>query len=423
MQIVSNLPIIFGIVFIALVIGCFQFGIIGKISKSLLCALILTPLGLVGYIMLTIKFYSHGLWLSLVICIGIFLIFICLIWKPFKPKIRKFVMLGLAAVIVVSPGAVFGVKTVRDSMTIESGEFVDLRDYEPFRENTRVKFLDEPSSLSFEDNLPRLDGATALYPLYSAFANATYPPADYDVYGKKSGSAVVCTTTAYAFNNLLDGYADIVFLSDISEQQRAAAKARGLELNFTPIGKEAFVFFVNKRNSATNLTVEDIQGIYSGKITNWKEVGGKNNAIKAYQRSNGSGSQTALEYIMGDVKIMTPPKEDAFDFMGGIYRQVADYKNYKNSLGFSFLYYITEMIADNKVKLLSINGVEPSFESITNGTYPFAGDFYAVTVVREYETDIAKLRAENTQKLIDWILSAQGQELVEKTGYVPLSTK
>jgi phosphate transport system substrate-binding protein len=78
------------------------------------------------------------------------------------------------------------------------------------------------------------------------------------------------------------------------------------------------------------------------------------------------------------------------------------------------------MIAENKIKFLSINGVEPTAANIANGTYPFASDFYAITVVREPENDIDAKRIKNTKKLMDWILSPQGQSLVEKTGYVPI---
>jgi len=69
---------------------------------------------------------------------------------------------------------------------------------------------------------------------------------------------------------------------------------------------------------------------------------------------------------------------------------------------------------------LSIDGVEPTADNIANGTYPFTNDFYAITVVREPETEEDAERIYNAEKLIEWILSPQGQSLVEKTGYVPL---
>jgi len=103
-----------------------------------------------------------------------------------------------------------------------------------------------------------------------------------------------------------------------------------------------------------------------------------------------------------------------------IYQAVSVYKNYKNALGYSFLFYINEMIAEDEIKFLSIDGVEPTADNIANGTYPFTNDFFAITVVREPETEEDAERISNTEKLVEWILSPQGQSLVGKTGYVPL---
>jgi len=398
------------------------------VQKNKIALFISISLGLVFawfiiYFILTLIFLPHALWLTWIIFVAIFFIILICIGKPFYPQTQKFTVFGLTAVIVISLCAAT-IATIYQNSIPEASEIVSLRYYEPFRENTLTKSLDEPSYLRFEDNLPRIDGATALYPLYAAFVRATYPAGEYkvDKYIGQDGATVVCSTTSNAFWELIKGKADVIFLANISNEQRKIAHEHEIELKLTPIGKEAFVFFVNSRNSVSNLTVEDIQGIYSGKITNWREVGGKNNSIRAYQREKNSGSQTALQHIMENVRIMTPPKgkAGAIGPMSGIYEVVADYRNYKNSLGFSFHYYITGMIAENKVKLLSINGIEPSTESIANGTYPFVGDFYAITAVRDYEIEEDKIRVENTQKLIEWILSPQGQSLVEKTGYVPL---
>ena len=121
----------------------------------------------------------------------------------------------------------------------------------------------------------------------------------------------------------------------------AMAKKEG---TLTPIGKESFVFFVNAQNEVKGLTVDEIKGIYSGKITNWKDVGGKNKEIRAFQRPEDSGSQTALQKLMGDVPIMDPPVENVIDLMGGIIAQVSTYQNYNNAIGYTFRYYSTEMV-------------------------------------------------------------------------------
>jgi phosphate transport system substrate-binding protein len=285
-----------------------------------------------------------------------------------------------------------------------------IYDYRPFIEGSKAVKLPEMATLKFNNfNLPKLDGATALYPLYSAFVQAVYPKKDYYPYGKYEDVRVSTTTRAY--EALIDGSVDIIFCAKPSEEQIEMANEKGVNFHMTPIGKEAFVFFVNKRNPVSNLTTDQIINIYSGKILNWSELNGKKNKIRVYQRSKNSGSQTILESIMGNEKIIEPLTEDVFELMDGIVNQTANYRNYRNALGYSFLFYTTQMVRNNNIKLLSINSVFPSKESIKDGTYPYSDTFYAITINKENE---------NSNKFIDWILSEQGQYLVEATGYVPI---
>ena len=161
-----------------------------------------------------------------------------------------------------------------------------------------------------------------------------------------------------------------------------------------------------------DITFEQIQQIYAGELTQWEALGVKGlGNVRAFQRDAGSGSQSTLVRLMGEKPLMTPPKADVVDGMGGIIEQTADYKNYKNAIGYSFRFYATQMVKNDQIKLLKINGVAPTMENIENGTYPLASHFYAVT-----RSDAS----ENTKKLLEWILSAQGQELIERTGCTPL---
>jgi len=209
---------------------------------------------------------------------------------------------------------------------------------------------------------------------------------------------------------LLDGKVDMIFALAPSAEQLADAEAAGLTYTMTPLSREAFVFYVNRKNPVSNLSSDDIRGIYSGKITDWKEVGAPKSAkIIPFQRNKNSGSQTTLERIMGDIPIMPPLKENQLGGMGGIIRATANYRNFDQALGFSFRYYATEMVSNDKIKLLSIDGIAPTPENIADGTYPFIETVYIIT---------AKERTGNVQKFIDFMLSPQGRELVEKTGYV-----
>ena len=226
---------------------------------------------------------------------------------------------------------------------------------------------------------------------------------------------VDCSRTEWAYDNLLEGKADIIFCGKPSEKQLSLFYENGINLNFIAIGREAFVFFVNKKNPVNNLTIENIHGIYSGKIRNWKELKGFDRNIRAFQRPGNSGSQIRLEKIMGDIPIMTPRREHVIADMGTVIKSVvADYRNFPNAIGYSFLYFAAEMEKNDQIKLLSIDGVYPSRETIQNNSYPFSNDFYAIYI----ETD---KKNENIELFIEWILSDQGQGLIQKTGYVPIN--
>jgi len=303
----------------------------------------------------------------------------------------------------------------RDYNAEHVSEEVDLRMYHPFSDNGALKRLDEPASVTISENYPRLDGATAAYPVYSAMAQELYDGLDAETAAKY----VYCTTTATAYERLINGEIDIFFGARPSKQQLQAAAEKNIELKLTPIAKEAFVFFVNSDNPVNGLTVSQIQDIYSKKITNWRKLGGKNERILAFQRPENSGSQTImLAAVMGDTPLPPPIIEEYSLLMGGMISDVAAYRNYSSAIGYSFKYYATGMNPNDNIKLIAVNGIGPSAENIKNGIYPFTVDVYAVTAVfGDTVSDNIGSDNENIQILIDWILSEQGQEFIEKCGY------
>ncbi|WP_391204751.1 PstS family phosphate ABC transporter substrate-binding protein [Psychrobacillus sp. L4] len=325
----------------------------------------------------------------------------------FKTKKRK-MMFGTIAGVAILMSAISPMQHAYTNRLPTVDAEVKINKYEPFTNSQRVAILEQQATLQLTDNLPKMDGATALYPLYASFVQATYPKKDYSPYD----SDVMVNTTPDAYSNLFNGKVDMIFVASPSEAQKKTAEQKGLELKMTPIGREAFVFFVNQKNPIDGLTIEQIQAIYAGKVTNWKDVGGKNNTIRAFQRPADSGSQTALEHLMGTIPIKEAPSEDIATGMGGIINEVSKYKNYKNAIGYTFRFYSTEMVKNNQIKLLEIDDVAPTQETILSGAYPITSEFYIVTAGTENP---------NVEKLIEWILSPQGQGLVEKTGYVPIS--
>jgi phosphate transport system substrate-binding protein len=344
--------------------------------------------------------------LSVVIAIYVVLLIFDLLSRKTR-NIALLSILGLSLLVVA--GYEIKQAYVNSIATVDDRE-VNLLQYKPFAENTKAVKLDEPSTFRIDSDPPRLDGATALYPLYSAFVQSVYPSGKYEPNDYKDNQ-VTCTSTPEAYKRLIEGETDIIFVAAPSIAQQKHAKRKGVELKLTPIGREAFVFFVNKRNDIAGLSSAQLKDIYAGKITNWKDVGGANNRIRAFQRPEDSGSQTMLQKFMGDTPLMTPPKEDVADIMSGIIKQTSSYRNYKNALGYSFLFYASEMNQSGEIALLTIDGVKPDKESIRSGQYPLASEFYAVTAGSDNP---------NIQPFLDWIQSAQGQQLVEKTGYTSL---
>lgn len=304
-------------------------------------------------------------------------------------------------------------KTVLPSYGFKYGggfSSTDLMPYEVVNEDNVLPKLQEESAfmISDPDDMPILDGAEAAFPVYSAFANAAYK--DIASVAREGREIITFTNTIHAYERLLTREVDIYFGAEPSKEQLEMAKSSGNELVMTPIGKEAFVFFVNESNPMDNLSISEIQGIYSGKIKNWSQLGGGSERIIAFQRPKNSGSQTLLEKIMGDTPIMKPLREDVPEGMGGIIEQVADYRNYHNSIGFSFRFFATGMNPNADIKLLAIDGIEPSPENIASGKYPFTANLYAITLKDNPKPAV--------QPFLDWMQGPQGQELVEKIGYI-----
>jgi len=285
----------------------------------------------------------------------------------------------------------------------------DLSVFEPFLPDSQTAKLDGISSLKLDTDLPLLDGATALYPVYAAFAESAYNAAAY------TQSAVRCTNTRGAYESVIKGERDIIFVAGASAGQIAAAAAAGAELKFTPIGYEAFVFIVGKNNPVGNISYQQIKNIYSGKTARWSTLGWKEGgSIIAFQRPEGSGSQTGLQNIMGNMPVQAPQPLPDKSLYGtnSLMRQVSvEWKGVQPAIGYSYRYYATKMYANPDAKLLSIDGFYPSEENIRNKNYPFVAEFFAVTGGEP---------TGNIKLLIDWILSPQGQELIEKTGYTGL---
>lgn len=312
----------------------------------------------------------------------------------FHKKITVIIALVLCFVLFdLSIYNVFTKRYINNTSKAMQAKSIELEKYLPFDENSELVKIN--SSLKLEGDLPVVDGAAALYPVFSAFVDSFYPKdsVSFENGSFSAESKLQYSNTRGAYKSVVDGTADVIFCAEPSREQSDYAKEKGVELEFVPIGYEAFVFIVNKNNPVDNLTAEQVRDIYSGKITNWSEVGGNNRTIDALQRNSGSGSQTAMISFMGDV----PMRRNIMCLTG-------------SAIGFSFRYYVEGIVENSDVKMLSLNGIYPDKENISNGRYPIVGNLFAVYNKTNDNPNIPIF--------IDWILSEEGQEIVEKNGYV-----
>ena len=263
-----------------------------------------------------------------------------------------------------------------------------------------------------EDEFPVTDGSTACIPLIAQIMADTT-----GMELEAAQSAVTTNTTAWAWRNLglygdTENGTRLIIAYEAPESVKEELKTDGAPLDQKAIGRDALVFIVNEDNPVQSLTRQQLRDIYAGKITNWKDVGGKDQAIVAFQRGEDSGSQTLFKKLLIQGReLMTPPSELAPAAMGELVDSIADYNNSANAIGFSVYYYIDQMYSKPGLRLLAVDGVTPSNDTLADGSYPLCNDFYAVI-----HPDAAADSPE--RRLYDWLDTDAGQDCIKKSGYV-----
>ncbi len=255
----------------------------------------------------------------------------------------------------------------------------------------------------------RVDASLATQPLMNAYAK---------YFGDEAFLNEVknnYTNTHPGYVKLIEGKTDLIVVTEPSAEELQLAKDNNVELVVTKVVNEGFVFYANIKNPVSNLKLEEVVDIYSGKINNWDEVGGNKSKIIPYQRPVNSGSQTGmLSLVMKGVPLREPTTVEMVESMGGIIDAVANYDNNIDGLGYSYYYYANIMYGTPKIKFLAINGVEPTYETIENETYPLMTAYYIVT---------RKDASEKVQKFKDALLSSEGAKVAREAGYVPIKAK
>ncbi len=266
--------------------------------------------------------------------------------------------------------------------------------------------LIEAPSVSAEE-FPVTDGSTATLPLswmlYRLCTGEDQQAAE---------EAMHFTKTNNAYLRLMDGDADLVIAYEPGPN--AKADPRYGDIVMEPIGLDALIFICNTANSVESLTSEEIRDIYTDRITNWKEVGGADSEIIAFQREVNSGSQTLMENLMMKGTPMAPaPVEFRPSEMGDLIESVARYANTGNALGYSVYFYAKNMYAKPNLRFMAVDGIMPSNDTIRSGEYAYTNPFYAA--IRKDEPKDSR-----AYELFTWLTTDDGQSLVEAMDYVSM---
>lgn len=263
------------------------------------------------------------------------------------------------------------------------------------------------------DEFPITDGSTACIPLIAQIMADT---TGLDL--ETAQSAVNINTTAQAWRNLgLYGSnsgdaVKLIIAYEAPDSVKKELETDGDPLDQKAIGRDALVFIVNEDNPVQSLTQQQLKDIYAGKITNWKDVGGKDQEIVAFQRRADSGSQTLFQKLLiQGGELMDAPTELAPTAMGELVDSIAQYNNTANAIGFSVYYYIDQMYSKPGLRLLAVDGVTPSNETIADQSYPLCNEFYAA-ILQASGADTPE------REIYDWLSTDAGRACVEKSGYV-----
>ena len=271
---------------------------------------------------------------------------------------------------------------------------------------------EQPEQVSLQlalEDYPVMDGSTANLPMMAEIlAEVGNIPLE------EAEDLTKCSKTSQAWENITNGNADILLVYEAAEETKAKVAASGVELEITPVGRDALVFINNENNPVESLTQQQLTDIYTGKITNWQEVGGENQDIIAYQRKETSGSQSLfMKSLMQGQQPMEAPQTLKPAEMDMLIDELARYNNEGNALGYSVFYYANYMYQQPGLRFLQVDGVAPSDETIADGSYPLLNEYYVVIRADEPADSPAR-------QLRDWILSDEGKAALVKAGYIPV---
>jgi len=227
-----------------------------------------------------------------------------------------------------------------------------------------------------------------------------------------------------AYVNLINQKTDFILVARLpSADELAEAKAKGVTLDAQPVALDAFVMLAHADNPVDSITLSQIRGIYGGQLTNWNQIGGLDLPIHAYQREENSGSQELLKaLVMGDLPVINAPEMivetmvGPFNAIQGLDHPSLGASGDPNGIGYSVYYYTWFIMGPlQDVKILAIEGIRPTSKTIADRTYPLISEVYVVIRAGEPSDSTSVL-------LRDWLLTPDGQRVVEESGYIPITS-
>ena len=259
------------------------------------------------------------------------------------------------------------------------------------------------------EEFPRLDGSTSTAPLARAVCAVLLGESR-----EACADLVNFSKTTRSYRQLMNGWADLLIAAEPADTVVQEKEEAGFAWEMAPIATDALVFLVNEDNPVDSLTMEQVQKIYTGEITNWKEVGGEDRAIIPFQRNAEAGSQTLMQkLVMGELELMEPPKDYIVASMEGLIEAVRSFDGSPGAIGYTVYYYANDMNMAEGLKVISIGGAAPDAASIRFGQYPFTNPYYAVIAADAAADSPAR-------QIFDWLRGPVGQSLIQHEGYVSI---
>lgn len=319
---------------------------------------------------------------------------------------RKKLALAMAFSMAITLFTACGQKTAVEEQEPagEISEETSADEYEEAEESDFDEYFE-----GFDSSAPVLDGSTALKPLGVGLTTMLY-----GFSREAADDQLMFHRTDDAYYYLKDESSDVLIAAEPCADVVKEFEEAGFEYEMEPIAMEGLVFVVNASNPVDSLTTEQIQKIYTGEITNWSQVGGDDLEIMPFQRTETSGSQVMMrKCVMKDIKMMDVPKTMIPAEMDGLIEAVRSFDGAANAIGYTVYYYANNMNMADGLKILRIDGVEPSKETISSGQYPFLNPYFCV--IRKSEPVDS-----NARKIYDWFVTEDGQKLVDLEGYCPI---